>query len=82
VVGKCTCGCPTVFFAYEGVPVKRKGERLISDYIAEVEGMQVGVMVFQNDGILSSLEAYSMPGTNKPFGLPAIESMLGPETTE
>ena len=38
VVGKCTCGCPILYFASDGVPVKRKGEQGISDYIAEVDG--------------------------------------------
>jgi hypothetical protein len=77
VVGKCTCGCPTVYFALDGVPVKRKGEKVISDYLALVDEMPVGVMVFETDGNLSSLEAYSCPGSDKPFGLPAINSIHG-----
>lgn len=77
VIGKCTCGCPTIYFAHDGEPVKRKGERLISDHLAEVDGMPVGVMVFQSNGILSSLEVYSLPGTEKTFGLPAVASILG-----
>ena len=32
-------------------------------------------MLFQNDGHLSSLEVYSAAGTDKPFGLPAIEDL-------
>jgi hypothetical protein len=79
VIGTCTCGCPTIYFAFDGVPVKRKGEQLISDHLASVDGMPVGVMVFQTGGHISSLEVYSLPGSDKPFGLPMIESMLGPE---
>jgi hypothetical protein len=75
VVQKCTCGCPTVYFALEGVPVPRKGEHLISDYLATVEGDEVGVMLFQNNRRLSSLEVYSAAGTDKLFGLPAIEDV-------
>jgi hypothetical protein len=82
VVGKCTCGCPTIYFAFDGRPVKRKGEQLISDYIAEVDKMPVGVMVFQTDGLLSSLEIYSLPGTDKPFGLPPVDSVIGPQVEE
>ncbi len=82
VVGKCTCGCPTIYFALDGVPVKRKGEQVISDYIANVNDMPVGVMVFQTDGRISSLEVYSLPGSDKPFGLPAIDSILGPESSD
>ncbi len=75
VVEKCTCGCPTVYFALEGIPIPRKGERVIRDYLATVDGQEVGIMLFQNGGRLSSLEVYSAAGTDKPFGLPAIENL-------
>lgn len=71
----CTCGCPTVYFALDDKPVARKGERLVSDYLASVEGMEVGVMLFETDGNLSSLEVYSCPGTDHPFGLPELASI-------
>jgi hypothetical protein len=77
VVGICTCGCPTIYFAFDGVPVKRKGEQLISDYIAELDGHQMGLMVFQTDGLLSSMEVYSLPGLKEPFGLPPVSSIVG-----
>ncbi len=77
VFEKCSCGCPTVYFALDGVPVARKGEQLISDWLAEVEGNGVGVMLFQSDNRISSLEVYSLAGTMSHFGLPAIESILG-----
>lgn len=75
VFQKCTCGCPTVYFAFNGEPVARKGKRLISDHLAKVDGQDVGVMLFVNNGRISSLEVYSCAGTDKPFGLPAIESI-------
>jgi hypothetical protein len=75
VASKCNCGCPTIYFAYRGEPVTRKGEHLISDYLATVEGQEVGVMLFERDGYLSSLEVYSCAGADKPFGLPEIESL-------
>lgn len=77
VASKCKCGCPTVDFALDGAPVERKGEELISDWLAEVDGEPVGVMLFQAHGKISTLEVYSLAGSDKPFGLPAIESIKG-----
>jgi hypothetical protein len=75
VASKCNCGCPTIYFAYKGEPVIRKGEQIISDYLATVEDQEVGIMLFARDGYLSSLEVYSCAGTDKPFGLPEVESL-------
>lgn len=72
---RCTCGCPTVYFALDGKPVRRKGERLVSDYLGTVDGMEVGIMLFETNGDLSSLEVYSCPGTDQPFGLPGTASI-------
>jgi len=77
VFERCSCGCPTVYFAFDGVPVARKGEQLISDWLAAVDGDGVGVMLFQSGNKISSLEVYSLAGTVEPFGLPAIESIRG-----
>ena len=77
VASKCTCGCPTVDFALDGVPVERKGEKVISDWLAEVDGEPVGVMLFQTNGKISTLEVYSLAGSDKPFGLPAIDTLKG-----
>jgi hypothetical protein len=75
VASKCTCGCPTIDFALDGEPVGRRGEQCISDWLADVDGMPVGVMLFQTNDRISTLEVYSLPGTDQPFGLPAIESI-------
>lgn len=72
---RCSCGCLTVYFALNGTPVPRKGECIMSDYLANVEGQEVGVMVSEKDGRLSSLEVYSCAGTDQPFGLPIIETL-------
>ena len=77
VASRCTCGCPTIDFALDGEPVNRKGEQLISDWLAEVDGAEVGVMLFQTNGKLSTLEVYSCAGSDKPFGLPSLESIKG-----
>ena len=77
VVAKCTCGCPTVDFALDEEPVPRKGSRFVSDWLAHVDGMPVYVQLWVSDDRVCSLEVGSLPGSTKPFGLPAIESILG-----
>jgi hypothetical protein len=77
VIAKCNCGCPTVDLALDGEPVAQKGERCISDWLADVDGMPVYIQLWQSDDRISSLEVGSLPGTDQPFGLPAIESILG-----
>jgi hypothetical protein len=72
---RCTCGCPTVYFAFDGKPVPTKGERLVSDHLAIVDGMEVGIMLFETNGDLSSLEVYSCAGSDQPFGLPDTTSI-------
>jgi hypothetical protein len=71
----CRCGCPSVNFALNGVPVKGKGQHVIVHYLADVDGIEVGVMLFDMEGTLSSLEVYSLLGNDKPFGLPEIATL-------
>jgi hypothetical protein len=75
VISKCRCGCPTVNFALHGKSVLSENKHILADYLAEVEGQDVGVILFQRDGRLSSLEVYSQAGTDKPFALPEIEAL-------
>jgi hypothetical protein len=70
-----TCGCPTIYFALNGMPVPRNGERLVSDHLATVDGEDVGVMLFETDGNLSSLDVYSCAGSDQPCGLPKIRQI-------
>jgi hypothetical protein len=39
----------------------------------------VGIILFQRGGRLSSLEVYSQAGSDKPFGLPEIETIYSYE---
>jgi len=81
VVAKCNCGCPTIDFALDGEPVVRKSGGFISDWDAEVNGMPVYVQLWRSNGRISTLEVGSYPGTDQPFGLPSIESILdNPDT--
>jgi hypothetical protein len=75
VVWKCSCGCPTVNFAREGRPVPQESEHILADYLATMDGEDFGIILFQREGRLSSLEVYSQTGTNKPFGLPEIDTI-------
>ena len=79
VVWKCSCGCPTVNFAREGKPVPHEAEHILADYLATVDGEDVGIILFQKEGRLSSLEVYSQAGTDKVFGLPEIETIYSYE---
>ena len=75
VVWKCSCGCPTVNFAREGRPAPNESEHILADYLATMNGENFGIILFQREGRLSSLEVYSQTGTNKPFGLPEIDTI-------
>jgi hypothetical protein len=77
VVSRCNCGCPTIDFALDGEPVSQKGEECISDWDAEVDGMPVYVQLWRSNDRISTLEVGSLPGTDQPFGLPTVESILG-----
>lgn len=79
VVSKCSCGCPTVYFAREGETTARDGEHILADYLATVSGEDVGLILFQKGGRLSSLEVYSQAGTDKQFGLPELETIYSYE---
>ena len=77
VVARCNCGCPTIDFALDGEPVAGKGEQCISDWLAEVDGMPVYLQLWRSNDRISTLEVGSLPGTDRPFGLPVVESILG-----
>ena len=77
VCGRCTCGCPTVDLALDGVPVIGKGHGMISDWLAEVDSQLYSVSLFGTKDALCMLEVTCLPGADKPFGLPPIESIVG-----
>ena len=76
VAAKCTCGCPTIDLALDGEAVPRKGERVVSDWPAKVDGELVDVMLFEANGKINSLEVSSSSGMEKSFRLPTIDCML------
>jgi hypothetical protein len=68
-----------VYFAQRGECIPEHAERILADYLATVNGEDVGVILFQRGGHLSSLEVFSQAGTDKPFGLPGLESLYSYE---
>lgn len=78
VTGKCSCGCPTVDLAVPNefrVPNPPPG-RPLADATGRVGGKLVGVMLFQNGGLLSLLETYRLEDlSDDPFGLPPISTI-------
>jgi hypothetical protein len=77
VVGRCSCGCPTIDLAI--------GERdqhtvcpseILADFSGvTAEGIEVGVILHAREGQISELEVYSMTGEDRELGLPTIESL-------
>jgi hypothetical protein len=77
VVSKCNCGCPTIYFELQTAGNSRKGERLVSDWVAEMNDEMFGVMLFEAAGQISSLEVYCCSGRVTTFGLPEIGMIRG-----
>jgi hypothetical protein len=76
VAARCPCGCPTIDFAYLGIPVDRRGERVISEFIGQIGTEPIGVMLFETNGKLSTLEAYSCSGQLTRFDFPDTSTLL------
>lgn len=77
VVGKCTCGCPTIDLAL-GDREQRKTapSHILADFVGRTpEGIDVGVILHARDGEISELEVYAIPDVNGAFSLPSIESL-------
>jgi hypothetical protein len=50
VASKCICGCPTIDFALKEKNSSPKGEKLISDFLATIDGQDAGVLLFEVAG--------------------------------
>jgi hypothetical protein len=63
VFARCGCGkCPTIMFHSE--PERRKkSERLLADFQGgDIDSALVGIMLWERDGQISELEAWSIDG--------------------
>ena len=77
VVGRCTCGCPSIDLAVAGnVQRKTAPSCLLADFEGMTpEGISVGVILHSREGEISELEIYAIPDVKGPFSLPTIESL-------
>jgi hypothetical protein len=77
VVGKCTCGCPTIDLALGDCEQRKTAPSIIlADFVGKTpEGVEVGVIVHAREGEISELEVYAIPDWQGPFKLPSVESL-------
>jgi len=77
VVGRCTCGCPTIDLALGNREQRKTALSIIlADFTGKTpEGIEVGVIVHAREGEISELEVYAIPDWKAPFNLPSIESL-------
>jgi hypothetical protein len=77
VVGRCTCGCPTIDLAVrEHQQQKTAPSSIIADFVGKSpEGIDVGVILHAREGWISELEVYAIPDVKGPFNLPSIHSL-------
>jgi hypothetical protein len=76
VVGRCSCGCPTVYLEIpEETPPAGPRDNPVGDATGEVGGKMVGVMMLQRGGYLTCLEVYDLSDIERPYGLPNFSSL-------
>ena len=77
VVGRCTCGCPTIDLALGNREQRKTAPSIIlADFTGKTpEGIEVGVIVHAREGEISELEVYAIPDWKGPFNLPSVESL-------
>ena len=77
VVGKCTCGCPTIDLALGDHEQRKTAPSIIlADFVGKApEGIEIGVIVHAREGEISELEVYAIPDWKGPFSLPTVESL-------
>jgi hypothetical protein len=71
VVGRCSCGCPSVDFASHG---QAPPARPIADAIGRTQdGVEVGVILWGRENVITGLEIYEF--ATRVSGLPVLQSM-------
>ena len=77
VIGKCTCGCPTIDLALGDREQRKTAPSIIlADFLGtSPEGVEVGVIVHAREGEISELEVYAIPDLQGRFNLPTIQSL-------
>jgi hypothetical protein len=80
VIGRCSCGCPTVDLAFRDSQQPTTGpSQILADFFGVTpEGIEVGVILHARQDAISELEVYSLgttDTTDRTFGLPRIETL-------
>lgn len=76
VVGRCSCGCPTIDLSVGGKLAAAGSMKILGDYVGETpEGFEVGVLLFASERRLSCMEIYDFGGHEGTFSLPRIETL-------
>jgi hypothetical protein len=80
VVGRCSCGCPTVDLANgDSEEIATGPSQILADFIGvTADNVEVGVVLHARQNEISELEVYSLgitDTTGRTFGLPKIESL-------
>jgi hypothetical protein len=76
VVGRCTCGCPSIDLAVGDRKERTTGpSQILADYDGITDdGVPVGVILHAREGQISELEVYAVNFEGR-FNLPAIQSL-------
>lgn len=77
VVGRCTCGCPSLDLALAGNTERTTGpSEILADFDGITDdGVPVGVILHARKGQISELEVYAINDFEGTFGLPEIQSL-------
>jgi hypothetical protein len=68
VVGRCTCGCPTIDLALSSDSHKKAASKIVADFEgATPEGLHVGVILHVREGEISELEVYPIDEATGPL---------------
>ena len=69
LVGRCTCGCPTIDLALGGRKQKKTApSEILADFVGRTpEGIEVGVVLHAREGEISELEVYAISDVKEPI---------------
>ncbi len=71
IIGCCKCGCPSVEFIADA---QAKGATMVADAQGKSpEGVAIGILLWQREGRLASLEVYGYE--THPYSLPRPEDL-------
>lgn len=63
---RCACGCASFSFRITGKPEAPPGVNILGDYVVGEADDCYGVFIYQNEGILSGVEVYSLAADASP----------------